>query len=59
MYCGEDEGFYVEMLSDYVKAAPENMEKLTGFLQDENMKDYKILVHAVKSSSKTIGAMDR
>ena len=58
MYCGEDEGFYVEMLSDYVKAAPENMEKLTGFLQDENMKDYKILVHAVKSSSKTIGAMD-
>ena len=36
----------------------EKIEKLNGFLADDNLKDYKILIHSVKSSSKTIGASD-
>ncbi len=39
-------------------AAPEKISELNKFLQDENLKDYKILIHSVKSSSKTIGAME-
>ena len=56
-YCGEDEDFYLEVLNDYVAAVSDRIEKLTGFLNDENMKDYKILIHSVKSSAKTIGDM--
>ena len=56
-YCGDDEDFYLEIIHDYIEAAPERIGKLEGFLQDENMKDYKVVVHSVKSASKTIGAM--
>ena len=54
-YCGDDEGFYFEIVSDYAAAASEKIENLSRFLSEENMKDYKVLVHSVKSSSKTIG----
>ena len=55
-YCGEDEEFYIEILHDYVAATPDKIEELAGYLADENMKDYKVIVHSVKSSSKTIGS---
>ena len=57
-YCGGDEGFYLEIIGDYVKSAPERIEKLGMLLSENRMKDYKTLIHSVKSSSKTIGAMD-
>ena len=57
-YCGGDEDFYLEIVNDYVAAAPEKISELNKILQDENLKDYKILIHSVKSSSKTIGAME-
>lgn len=57
-YCGGDEDFYVEIIDDYAKAAGEKIAGLTDFLAAGNLKDYKILVHSVKSASKTIGAMD-
>jgi Signal transduction histidine kinase len=55
-FCGDSEDFYLEILSDYAKEVPEKKEKLGEFLKSGNMKDYKILIHSVKSSSKTIGA---
>ncbi|MCR4813874.1 MAG: response regulator [Lachnospiraceae bacterium] len=57
-YCGGDEDFYVEIVRDYADATAEKKENLDRFLEAANYKDYKILVHSVKSSSKTIGAMD-
>ncbi|MBR1674639.1 MAG: response regulator [Eubacterium sp.] len=58
MYCGGDESFYIEILDDYSSGAEDKIQKLTAFLEADNLKDYKILVHSVKSSSKTIGAME-
>ena len=55
-YCGGDEDFYLEIVSDYVSDAPEKIDKLDELLKSRKLKDYKILIHAVKSSSKTIGA---
>jgi len=57
-YCAGDEEFYLEIVGDYSKEAPEKIEKLSALLADGNLKDYKVLIHSVKSSSKTIGAGD-
>ena len=58
VYCGGEEEFYLEVVGDYSAAVEDNIKNLSTYLQEGNMKDYKILVHSVKSSSKTIGAMD-
>ncbi len=55
--CG-DEDFYLELLTDYAKQASDRCAELTSYLEAGNLKDYEILVHSVKSSSKTIGADD-
>ncbi|MBR0146884.1 MAG: response regulator [Eubacterium sp.] len=56
-YCADDESFYLEMLKGYITVAPEKTAELGNFLQEENLKEYKVLVHSLKSSSKTIGSM--
>ncbi len=53
--CG-DEDFYLELLTDYAEAASDRCAELTSYLEAGNLKDYEILVHSIKSSSKTIGA---
>ena len=53
-----DEDFYLELLTDYVKEASDRCAQLTSFLEQGNLKDYEILVHSIKSSSKTVGADD-
>ena len=55
-YCADDEEFYFEMLQEYVTAAEEKEEKMDSFLQEGNLRDYKVLVHSLKSASKTIGS---
>lgn len=55
--CG-DEDFYLELLTDYAEQASDRCAELTSYLEAGNLKDYEILVHSVKSSSKTIGADD-
>ena len=55
--CG-DEDFYLELLTDYAGQASDWCAELTSYLEAGNLKDYEILVHSVKSSSKTIGADD-
>ena len=57
-FCGGDEDFYLEVIGDYVKESPEKIEKLTELLQAGNLKDYRVMIHSVKSASKTIGAME-
>ncbi|MBO4421328.1 MAG: response regulator [Lachnospiraceae bacterium] len=57
-YCGGEEGFYFEIIGDYAKAAEKNTEKLTSLKDEDNLNDYRILVHSIKSASKTIGARE-
>ena len=56
-FCENDESFYFELLDDFVGAFKEKSEELQRFYEAENYPDYRIAVHAMKSTSKTIGAM--
>lgn len=57
-YCMNDEDFFREMLTDFAKAYDEKKTELASFYDGKDWKDYQIKVHALKSSSKTIGAME-
>lgn len=54
-YCMDDEDFYIELLKTFANSAPEKREAITAFYSEENWKDYQVQVHALKSSSRTIG----
>ncbi|MGN0513806.1 MAG: ATP-binding protein [Lachnospiraceae bacterium] len=54
-YCMHEEDFYVEILKEYLKA--DKVSKLKQFYDDEDWDNYAIIVHALKSSSLTIGAV--
>ncbi|MCR5432620.1 MAG: response regulator [Lachnospiraceae bacterium] len=55
-FCGKEESFYIEMLGNYRDSFEEKSQQLSRFFEDENWSDYQILIHAIKSSSKTIGS---
>ena len=55
--CAGDKDFYISILKEYSKDAQEKKAKLKGFLEEGNLKDYAILIHSLKSTSATIGAM--
>ena len=50
--------FYREMLSDYSNEQPQKSKLLQTFLDEGKIADYQTTVHALKSTSKTIGAME-
>ena len=53
--CGEED-FYLELLSDYADSASYKSSELASYLENNDLKNYEILVHSLKSSSRTIGA---
>jgi len=57
-YCMDDEDFYSEMLGDYYTSSEEKLSSLQNFFDTEDSENYRILIHAIKSSSKTIGAAE-
>lgn len=54
-YCMNDEGFYGEMLDEYVKS--DKSAELVEFFEKGDFENYRIAVHALKSTSLTIGAL--
>ncbi|MCR5691902.1 MAG: response regulator [Eubacterium sp.] len=56
-YCGQDRDFYRDMLREYVVSSHDKIRNLTKFLQEKNWHEYEVLVHALKSNSKMIGAV--
>ena len=56
--CGGDEGFYDSILMEYLDSSAEKKDKFKSFLENKDLKNYGILVHALKSTSATIGAAD-
>ena len=55
-YCSESRELYGEVLKEYCKQAEDYMEKLSRYYTERNWADYRIIVHAVKGTSLTIGA---
>ncbi|MGN0402150.1 MAG: ATP-binding protein [Acetatifactor sp.] len=55
VYCGNDEEMYREILDCYCSEKDENQEKMKDCLKKNNLTDYRILIHALKSTSLNIG----
>ncbi|MCR5148579.1 MAG: response regulator [Eubacterium sp.] len=55
-YAMDDEEFYKELLMTFAEDEPGKISAITDFYKARNWKDYKILVHALKSSAKAVGA---
>lgn len=49
---------YVETLHDYLESIPDIHGKIERFCAEGDIKNYTIVVHGLKSSSKLIGAME-
>ena len=54
-YCMNEKDFYTEMLKEYRKA--DKVSKLKQFFAEEDWNNYGVIVHGLKSTSLTIGAV--
>ena len=57
-YCMYDAGFYRTVLTQYASDASGKRADINRAYEENNWTDYKTYVHALKSSSKTIGATE-
>ena len=55
-YVMEDVDFYEELLKTFAENEPGNGKEIRTHYENKNWDDYKTLVHALKSSARTIGA---
>jgi CheY-like chemotaxis protein len=55
-YCMDDKELYREVLMEYAMDGESRISELDGYYAAADWENFKIRVHAVKSSSKTIGA---
>ena len=55
-YCCGDNDFYLEMLRIFYSQSEEKAEEIATLYETANWKDYTTKVHALKSTSLTIGA---
>lgn len=46
---------YNEILNDYFNELPNNINKLGTFMTNNDLQNYAILVHSLKSNSRTLG----
>lgn len=57
-YCNGDGELYRSVLEQFLKDAAENREKLRQFYEADDWKNYSILTHSLKSTSRMIGAQE-
>ena len=57
-YCNSDWDFYVSILQNYLTSHKERSLALQTHYASQAWKDYEVIVHALKSTSKTIGAAE-
>ncbi|MBQ9067506.1 MAG: response regulator [Eggerthellaceae bacterium] len=57
-YCGGSLEDFVELARIYCESSDKNLTDIQAYYAVADWKNYAILVHALKSSSKTIGAME-
>ena len=51
-----DPAFYLEIVNDFAQSFPQKYEVLQEALEKSDWKNYEVFVHAVKSTSRTVGA---
>ena len=56
-YCQNDKEFYRSLLLQYGSDAPEKRKNAKSCLEQQDYENYAIIVHALKSTSKMIGAL--
>ena len=56
-YCQMDDALYRSLLAEYARGAEEKVRDIARSYEEQNWKDYATAVHAVKSTSRTIGAV--
>jgi CheY-like chemotaxis protein/HPt (histidine-containing phosphotransfer) domain-containing protein len=56
-YCQNDKDFYRELLSEYAKERRHKLDELDSYYGSADWSAYGIRVHAIKSTSKMIGAL--
>lgn len=57
-YCMNDKSFYNELLAKFVEETESKTNALIESFERKDWDDYRIRIHAIKSNSKMIGAMD-
>ena len=57
-YAMQDEDFYLELVGDFVSDKDQTSRTLQNAFDERDWKNYEVKVHALKSSAKTIGAME-
>ena len=57
-YCQNEKEFYRSLLAEYAHGKTEKTENIKTNYADENWHEYAIYVHALKSTSKMIGAAE-
>ena len=57
-FCGGEFALYEEILNDYVKACKDRKEELDACYKNADWHEFEVKVHALKSTSKTIGAIE-
>ena len=55
-YAGGSLDVYLNLMDMFLREKEEREEKLRGFLETENTADYTVLVHALKSNARMLGA---
>ncbi len=56
-FCNNDPELYTAVLEEFAKEYENKKAKLSDYYNSLNWDDYSIIIHSVKSSAKTIGAM--
>ena len=54
-YAAKDEEFYKSLLKQYASEMREKINNMSRFLGDKDWKNYEIIIHSVKSTSKMVG----
>jgi len=57
-YCMNDADFYQKLLAEYVGSFEEKASHIRQYFEAQDWKNYGVLVHALKSTSKMIGATE-
>ena len=55
-YCAQDEEIYREILAGYIDE--DRRAELAGYFEAEDLPNYRVIAHAIKSTSLTIGATE-
>ena len=50
-----DSGLYLDLVRDFAVGWTDKKKALNGYISENDLKDYKILIHSLKSALRTIG----